>query len=157
MSRDAVFVDSSFLVAVADPGSAEHPAARAAYADLIRRSRTAEVVLVSHALAVDAASDWLGADGRDRSSAFDDLIAPIEIEPARRDALRLAQRTLAAHPGLDLAQALTLAMMARRKIATIATVDALYAGYDVKVIPGRDASNTASESDDGRPATESGS
>lgn len=136
MNRAEIFVDSSFLVAVADPDSDDNAVARAAFTDLVERSRAATTVLVTHALAIGAASERLTASRRaDLVAVLGVLVAPIEIEPAHADALRLARRTLDAQPGLDIVQALTLALMARRRITAIATFDPLFSGYDVDVIP----------------------
>lgn len=136
MTKD-VFVDGSFLVAVADPESDDHAAARALYVELIEQGRGGSRALVSHALTVGSAAERLVAAGVGdvAGSVFGDLIAPLEVDPVHPDAMRLARKTIAAQPGLDLVQAVTLALMARRRIRVIATLDPLFTTFDLEVIP----------------------
>lgn len=141
MNPPSVLLDHSFLVAVANPDDEHHGEAVASYQALID-----DFVAERHLLV--ARADHL------RAVAKPDLFAPIDkLHPARQH--RNAAADLVARTGAGLDEAITLVLIHRNRIRTVASFDEGLAGYGVKFFAPAPVNDVASDTTDVSPAATS--
>ena len=131
MNPPSVLLDQSFLVAVANPDDEHHDDAVATYQALIDDFVGERHLLVARA-------DHL------RAVAKPELFAPIDkLHPARQH--RNAAADLVARTSADLDEAITLVLIHRYRIHTVASFDKGLARYGVEFYAPAPANDVASD------------
>jgi predicted nucleic acid-binding protein len=137
----SVLLDHSFLAAVADPDDEHHGEAVSTYQALID-----DFVAERHLLV--ARADHL------RAVAKPELFAPIDkLHPARQH--RNAAADLVTRTGVGLDEAITLVLIHRYRIRTVASFDESLARYGVKFFSLAPANDVVSNTTDVSPAATS--
>jgi len=124
-----VLLERSFIDALIDDTSANHHAARQCYASLLDDYQAERILL--KVLAPDRQALTESSEHSQRAKAI--LTPATTIRIARQH--RLAARRVAAHADV----ALVLVIVDRHRLGTIASFDARFSEYDVRVVPSMNA------------------
>jgi predicted nucleic acid-binding protein len=120
MNPPSVLLDHSFLVAVADAGDSNHDEAVASYRSLV------DDFVAQHCLLVARADHLIAV-------ANPDLFAPIDKLHVARQHVHAAANLRSEQLDPDLA--ITLVLIRRQRIRTVASFDERLARYEVTTLP----------------------